>query len=183
MDLSSPSFQKLGAHGARYSDSAATALLTPNGTDQRLSHCSLATVPMLRRRSPLSCRLRQGHRQVSHPIKHGTLLWPPATAKNAEGHKSLGTKTKPKGQSTAQVRHGIHLTLQSTSEPKLEPVASTSRHAGVAQVTSQPLWKHSLFEPRVGEACLDGRLISPNQGEGLLPGAWGSLPTRSQFGV
>lgn len=68
---------------------AATALLPPNGTDQRLSLCSLATVPKLRRRSLLSCRLRQGHKQVSHPIKYGTLLWPPATAKNAKGHKSF----------------------------------------------------------------------------------------------
>lgn len=65
----------------------------------------------------------------------------------------------------------------------LEPVASTSLSLMWLKSASQPLWKHSLFEPRVGEACLDGRLISPNQEDGLLPGAWGSLPTRSQFGV
>lgn len=146
---------------------------------------------MRRSRSPLSCR--QGHKQVSQAIKQGTLLWLRPPPKNAKGHKGLKKKKKktegPKhrsgGSGAAFTFHCSQRQSLSWNSPvSLENLCPQPATTLVwLKSTSQPLWKHSLFEPRVGEACLDGRLISPNQGDRLLPGARGSLPTHAQFGV
>lgn len=169
---------------------AAPVLLSPNGNDQRLLHCSLATVPMLRRRSPLSCRLRQGQKQVSQPIKHGTVLWTQPVPRILKGT----TVKKKKQNKTEGPKHhsGVAFTLHCSQHQSLRQNSPVLLENPWPQPTfllmwlkpaTQPLWKHSLFEPRVGETCWDGRLIPPNQGDRLLPGAWGSPPNRSQFGV
>lgn len=96
-------------------------------------------MPTLRIRSPLSCRLGQGQKQVSRPIQHGTDHLPSLAlaTNNAKGHKdSKQTRAR------APLRCGVHLTLQSTPEPTVE-LFSLAREP-VASTSCQLMWPKSI---------------------------------------
>lgn len=136
----------------------------------------LATVPMLQIRSQLSCRLRQGEKQVSRPpcqAQHRRLASLAPAAKCAQGHRGFQT---PKGQFITQVWRSLYTASQqqnrrwslpvSLENPWPQPAVtlkwlkSISSTASLSQGLEKPVWmgysslqtreKSSSLEPRGG---------------------------------
>lgn len=152
---------------------AATAL-PPNGTDQRLLHCSL---PLC-----LCSEFAHAHRYTAgldrvrnrcpaRPIKHGTNRLPSLAlaTKNAEGHKGVFLINKLINNKGPEQRSGVastshrsqHQSLWKSSPSRLRTCGLDQPPPPCGPSPSQPLWKHSLFKPRVGEACLNGVSFQP----------------------